>query len=55
MVTCGQEYNEKGVDAREQQRAERTHTHLVHKASAFGYGLIRPAEGDIPTAAVTTA
>ena len=47
MVTRGQEYLEKGVEAWEKQRAERTHAHLVRKARAIGYGLIRSADGGI--------
>ena len=53
MVTRGQEYIEKGVEAWEQQRAERTHARLVTKARAIGYELIRPADGDTPSAAAT--
>lgn len=55
MVTRRQEYVEKGVEAWEQQRAERTHARLVRKARALGYELIRPADGNIPFAAVTAA
>ena len=55
MVTRGQEYIEKGVEAWEQQRAGRTHANLVRKARAIGYELIRPADRDSPSAAVTAA
>ncbi|MDE0711427.1 MAG: hypothetical protein OXH60_04740 [Rhodospirillales bacterium] len=55
MVTRGEEYIEKAVEAWEQQRAERTHAHLVRKDIAPGNELIRPADGDGPAAAVTAA
>lgn len=55
MVSRGQEYIEKGVEAWEQQRAERTHAHLVRKARARGCQLIRPADGNTPSVALTAA
>ncbi len=55
MVTRGQEYIEKGVEAWEKQRAERTRASLLRKATALGYELIRPADGDTSSVAVSAA
>ena len=55
MVTRGQEYIEKGVEAWEKQRAERTHASLLRKARALGYVLSKPADGDTSSDALTAA
>ena len=55
MVTRAQEYIETGVEAWEQQRAERTHADLVRTVRALGYQLIGLAGGDIPSSVVTAA
>ena len=55
MVTRGQDYVEKGVEAWEEQRAERAHAHLVRKARALGYELTRHTDRNIASPAVTAA
>lgn len=53
MVTRGQEYIDKGGGVWEQQRAVRTHSHLVRKARVRGYEPSTPVDDKIPSNAVT--
>ena len=54
-VTLGQQFIERGVEAREQQCSERTRARHVRKAGAPGDELIRLAEGDVFSGALTAA
>ena len=42
MVTRGEEYVEKGMEAYEKRRIDRTLSNLHRKARALGYELIQP-------------
>ena len=44
MVTRGEEYVEKGMDAYEKRRIDRTIANLHRKARTLGYQLVQPAE-----------
>lgn len=44
MVTRGEEYVEKGMDAYEKRRIDRTLANLHRKARSLGYQLVQPAE-----------
>ena len=44
MVTQGEAYVEKGMEAYEKRRIDRTLSNLHRKARALGYQLVQPAE-----------
>ena len=49
MVTRGEAYVEKGMEAYEKRRMDRTISNLHRKARALGYQLVQPVEGqDVP-------
>ena len=61
MVTRGEAYVEKGMEAHEKRRIDRTLSNLHRKARALGYQPVRPAEdqevpqgGMVPAQAAVT-
>ena len=48
MVTRGEAYVEKGMEAYEKRRIDRTLANLHRKARALGYQLVQPAEDHVP-------
>jgi len=48
MVTRGEDYVERGVEAYEQQRRHRTVANLSRRAKQFGFDLVRSAPDPVP-------
>ena len=55
MVTRGEEYVEKGMDAYEKRRIDRTFANLTRKARTLGYRLVQAVVEEVPSGAPAAA
>ena len=55
MVTRGEEYVEKGMDAYEKRRIDRTFANLNRKARTLGYRLVQAVVEEVPSGAPAAA
>ncbi len=55
MVTRGEGYVEKGMDAYEKRRIDRTFANLTRKARTLGYRLVQAVVEEVPNGAPATA